>query len=153
MENKIFIPFVAVTPPPVVKSKARIAFEELCIAEGQQRPSLVWDDCLALAAGIRADNISIEWGHCFRGNCANRIVRAVCPLPSDYPENGNSVESIIGGVDDPLKALKFLLASPSHADHLLGRTDFFRVQNRAGVAFLQREGSPYTFYYVFLISK
>lgn len=151
--NSIFLPIISRPAEPPPEPPERIAFAHLCSVKGQQHPSLIWDPCLELAAKIRVEQISIEWGHCFQGNCANRIVRAICPVPTDYPENGNSIESIIGGVKNPISALTALLGSNSHADHLLGRNEFFRSQNRVGIAFLDRVGSPYTFYYVFLISK
>lgn len=145
--SSVWLPIIS-TP-----SYEQVAFSALASANGQQHPVLLWDKCLAQAAAIRADQVSVEWGHKFQGKWVNGIVRTVCPLPQEYSDDVNSVESLIAGIRDPVKALNILLGSKSHADHLLGRNNFFREQSRVGISFLERVGSEYTFYYVFLISK
>jgi len=119
----------------------------------QKRKSLVWDDCLAKAAEVRAEQVSDTFSHCFKGDCANRIVRRVCRLPTEYSENGNSIESLVAGTPDTKIAFEALLRSSSHADHLLGRNSFFIQQTRIGIAYLDKLGSTYRFYFVILISK
>lgn len=147
--HRVWLPIIQTPPLP----KDRVAFNHLCVVPGQQHPSLIWDECLARAAQVRADNVSVEWDHKFRGKWVNEIVRSICYIASEYGNKANSIESLVAGIEDPVKALEALLRSSHHADHLLGRNDFFRVQNRVGIAFLNRTGSQYTFYYVFLISK
>lgn len=147
--NQVWLPLIATLP----ESPIEIFFNHLRSHYLQQHPSLIVDECLHRAAIVRAYQISLEWGHCFQDDCVNRIVRRICPLPAEYSENGNGIESIIGGVRNPISALNFLLASPSHADHLLGRTPFFKEQTRVGIAFLDDASKPYHYYYVILISK
>lgn len=140
---------------PIVKGLAlNLAyFQMLKQHPEQQRKAMAWDDCLVTAAGVRATQAAKEWSHCFQGDCTNRVVRRYCSLPPEYPENGNSIESLVGGVENPESALNALLRSPRHADHLLGRTEFFRQQTRCGIAFHLAEDSQYRFYYVILISR
>lgn len=148
--NQIWLPIIN-TAPPV--DPARQFFTELASHPEQRHPSLIWDSCLVIAALARAHQVAITFDHCFAGACANRTVRLYCPLPAEYPENGNSIESLVGGAKDALVALRALLSSEKHANHLLGRTPFFREQNRVGICFLHQPGSTYEFYYVILISK
>lgn len=141
---------------PIIKDIDNLAdrfFLALKAHPDQQHPELHWNFCLAEAAMLRAYQVSHDFAHCYKGNCTNRIVRASCPLPRGYPENGNSIESLVGGEQDPVKALGFLLNSPKHADHLLGRTPFFKRQSRVGIAYVQSVSAKYQFYYVILISE
>lgn len=141
---------------PIVKGIDNLAdrfLQALKLHQDQERKILIWDHCLAEAAMYRAYQITKYFSHCYKGNCTNRIVRSYCPLPPEYPDNGNSIESLIGGVEDPVLALGFLLNSPKHADHLLGRNPFFRQQSRIGIAYVQDVTAKYQFYYVILISK
>lgn len=147
--GNVWLPIVA-TPP---KDLAREFFNELASHPNQEHPSLIWDSCLVIAAHARAQQVAITFDHCFVGSCANRIIRIYCSLPAEYPENGNSVESLVGGVEDHSVALRALLRSEKHANHLLGRTPFFKEQNRVGIAFLHEPKGKYQYYYVILISK
>jgi len=152
--NSIYLPIAAGPPPvPAPPAPEKVFLWELCVAPGQQRSYMVWDECLALAAELRCEQTSVKFDHCYLGDCVNRTVGRYCRLPAEYPENGNSIESLVAGVRDPIKALEFLLSSPAHADHLLGRNDFFRSQFRCGIGFMEIPGTEYTFYYVILISK
>lgn len=148
MANNVFLPLV------MGSGRQEHEFFKLLKSNSQQRRSkLEWEGCLTEAARLRVLQASREFSHCFQGDCVNRIVRKMCYLPAEYSENGNSIESLVGGVEDPVKALGFLLDSPAHADHLLGRNSFFLEQSRAGVGFARVEESKYRFYYCVLISK
>lgn len=145
--STVWLPIIKVSRP-----NGETFYNLLKVHPEQQRPVMNWDACLASAALLRATQASKVFNHCFEGNCANRIVKIICPLPSHYPENGNSIESLIGGVEDPDKALFHLLQGKKHADHLLGRNDGFRAQSRVGIGFVQVIDSPYQYYYSVLIS-
>ena len=146
--NSIYLPLVF-TP----NNKAREFLEFVVGHPEQKRKLLVWDDCLAKAAAVRAEQTSDTFSHCFGGDCANRIVRRVCKLPLEYAENGNSIESLVAGTPDTKIAFEALLRSSGHTDHLLGRNSFFVEQTRIGIAYLEKVGSAYRFYFAILISK
>lgn len=146
--NSIYLP-LAFTP----SNKAKEFLEYLASHPEQKRKSLIWDECLAKAAGIRAEQISNTFSHCFEGDCVNRIVGRVCRLPLEYAENGNSIESLVAGTPDTKIAFEALLRSSGHTDHLLGRNNFFVEQTRIGIAYLEKVGSAYRFYFAILISK
>lgn len=95
----------------------------------------------------------LEWGHCFQGNCVNRIVRRTCPIPLRYPENGNTIECLVGGAEDPVVAFNALRNSPSHMNSLFGLTDLFLAQTYVGIGFREVTGSSHRFYYSILISE
>lgn len=144
----IYLP-IAFTP----NNRVEKFLEYLTGHPDQKRKLMVWDDCLAKAASIRAEQVAITFSHCFQGDCANRIVRRGCTLPLQYAENGNSIESLVAGTGDPQISFNALLRSSGHTDHLLGRNSFFVEQTRVGIAYLEKIGSPYRFYFVILISK
>lgn len=88
------------------------------------------------------------------GENANRLARRYeNNLPTYYPENGNSIESLLGGTDDPEKMINFLLLSPGHRKHLLGENEFFRRQSYIGIGFEFVSGSPYSFYWCIWITE
>lgn len=115
------------------------------------------DPSLVEAAQRRAESMANRgyFGHCDPdGVCANDVVRASgCALPAHYPARANSVESLIAGTDNVPFAWQILSSSPAHAAHLLGTLDFFRQQDRIGVAFVEAVGSRYRFYVVVLVAR
>lgn len=147
--SKIWLPIIANSPP----NPADLFLDALITHPKQERLILAQDICLKQMAQGRSLQIAEEFAHCFQGDCVNRLVRRVCILPKEYAENGNSIESIVGGAKYWYHALEALLRSTKHADHLLGRNDFFRQQKRIGVAYHYAPGTTYEHYYVILISK
>ena len=132
------------------------AFTRLLVADPQQQhPRLVACPLLRLAATWRAQGLASgdPWGHLDRhGMGANTYARrAGCRLPAYYAPNGNNIESLVAGTPDATVALTALLNSPSHRAHLLGEGDFFREQNRIGVA--RATGGPLGWYWCVLISR
>lgn len=120
----------------------------------QERSKLLWNCHLAEAAKARVISLATlrYWAHCDPSNkCVNTYAReAGCKLPSYYGK-GNNIESLVAGTFDPLIAFTALANSPAHADHLFGRTAFFREQMHYGIAFLAAEGSVYHYYWCILI--
>ena len=146
------------TPVPCPATSQAAIFENRLRTDVlQQRRALQCNPALVRAALFRAQSMA-EGGyfaHCDpRGICANRIaIEAGCQLPGDYPPNGNNIESILAGTNDPNFAYNILIASPSHKTHLLGVADFFRKQDQVGIAFLDAPGSKYRYYWVVLIAR
>jgi uncharacterized protein YkwD len=122
-------------------------------APGQQRSAMTWHPALAEAARRHAAQLAQDgnWSHCdLSGKCANQYAReAGC----NHGYGGaNSVESLVAGTDDPAVALRALLGSEKHADHLLGRNAFFREQRHVGVALVSVPGSRFTHYWSIMIA-
>lgn len=122
-------------------------------APGQQHGSLIWHDGLAEAARRHAAQLAIDgnWSHCdLSGKCANEYATET---GCDHGHGkGNSVESLVAGTNDPAVALRALLGSASHADHLLGRNAFFREQQHIGIALVDAPGSRYRYYWSIMIA-
>lgn len=148
MGHKLFIPLAYNNLSPE-KEFLRLLKED----HRQRRKILESDHCLIEASRLRVLQVAENFSHCFGMDCANRIVRRICQLPVEYPENGNSIESLVAGTSDPLTAFLALARSPSHADHLFGLNDFFLPQTKVGISFLEKIESPHRFYFVILISK
>jgi len=93
------------------------------------------------------------------GTTPNEIARRFgCALPSDYPERGNGIESLVAGTGDPQAAFTALANSPSHAKHLFaldgdGRADaYYGRQNACGIALTEVAGSRWGWYWVVLLA-
>jgi uncharacterized protein YkwD len=145
------------TPTPCLQSPQAAEFTKMLTGDSrQQRKVIRCNPALVRAAQHRAESMTAlgYFGHCDpNGVCANAVARAQgCRLPAHYSLFGNNIESLIGGTGDPATAWQLLSASPSHAQHLLGLSDFFREQQDIGVAFVEVEGSRYTFYWVVMVA-
>src|SRR5690606_29961240 len=80
------------------------------------------------------------------GKTPNEVVEhSGCDLPWG---KGNQVESIAAGYGTPDAALRGLLNSSSHRQHLTGSGEFFRAHDRFGVGYARQAGTEYEFYYV-----
>lgn len=119
----------------------------------QERPTLECCPALEIAAQRRADGLAHgdPWAHVdAHGITPNEYARqAGCRLPAHYAVKGNNIESLGAGTADAAVMFAALIASPRHGDHLLGRTDFYRVQRHVGVALA--EGGEYGWYWVILL--
>jgi hypothetical protein len=103
-----------------------------------QRPFVTFNFALMQAAQWKAEYLSThKFAHCTEdGECPNKtITRFGCK--HNYSINGNSVESLIKGVDDAGKAYRYLLGSEKHKIHLLATIDFFKEQTDLGVGYSQ----------------
>lgn len=151
---RLFVVAVALYLPIAFGGDAAQQFyEALQNAPGQQRSALTWHPALAEAARRHAAQLAADgnWSHCdLSGKCANQYaVEAGCK--HGY-SGANNVESLVAGTNDPAVALRALLGSASHADHLLGRNAFFREQQHIGVALVDMPGSRYRYYWSIMIA-
>lgn len=151
---RLFVVAVALYLPIAFGGDAAQQFyEALQNAPGQQHGSLIWHDGLAEAARRHAAQLAIDgnWSHCdLSGKCANEYATET---GCDHGHGkGNSVESLVAGTNDPAVALRALLGSASHADHLLGRNAFFREQQHIGIALVDAPGSRYRYYWSIMIA-
>lgn len=145
----IFLPAIfAGTPNPVAD------FLRLLTGDArQERPTLERCPALESAAEERAFGLAHgdPWAHVDRnGVTPNEYARnAGCRLPAHYAARGNNVESLGAGTADAAVMFAALTASQKHGDHLLGRTDFYRVQRHVGIALA--EGGEYGWYWVIML--
>jgi hypothetical protein len=119
---------------------------------GQRRAFLTLDPILSQVARERAadmarrgyfDHINPD------GHGANYLVRrAGYILPSNYPGDGNNLESIAAGQPNPSEAWSDWMGSSDHKRHLLGEVDFFAAQTSYGVGYVDAPGSQYRHYWV-----
>ena len=148
------------TPAPIVSCwrtfGAWVFYQLLISDERQAHPNLDCDRRLVAAAERRAMAQPLTGlAHCDQwGVCANVYARAAgCRLPANYGPNSNNIESLLGGTLDPLEAFKGLARSPAHARHLFGDGDFFRAQDRIGIAVVDVPGHRYRWVWVILIGQ
>lgn len=158
----VYLPIVGSPPgkpegePTIFDNPKATAFYGLLIGDPrQERPALTPCPALILAAGWRARGLATgdPFAHCDAGGmCANEYARqAGCRLPPAYAAKGNNIESLVAGTDNVQVAFDALATSPAHRDHLFGRGDFFQAQRHAGIALVERLGSPFRYYWVVLI--
>lgn len=146
----VYIPIIRTVPNPGKE------FFQFMLADGrQQRKVLIWDDRLALAAHRRA---AAQFGdglshYDINGVGPNAYAReAGFVLPSYYGD-GNNIESLTAGTPDTLAAFESLARSPSHSKHIFGLVDFFREQDRIGIAMITNPVLKYKYYWAILIAK
>lgn len=165
---RVWLPFLVAQPAPTATatptppppscwpSAAEAEFYRLLVADSrQQHPRLQCDVRLVAAAKLRAAaQPPTGLSHCDSlGICANVYARAAgCQLPSYYAINGNNIESLTGGMKDPAVAVASLARSPSHAAHLFGENDFFRAQDRIGIAMVEIPGWRWQYSWAILIA-
>lgn len=164
VRSRVWLPFLVAerptatpTTPICWPSAAEQAFYQRLINDSrQQRSRLLCDPRLVAAAKLRAAaQPPTGLAHCDSlGICANVYARAAgCRLPSYYAMNGNNIESLGGGADDPTVTLDSLARSPSHAAHLFGQNDFFREQDRIGIAMVEIPGWRWKWAWAILIAR
>jgi len=156
------LPVVAATatPTPCFRSQAAEQFYRLLVADArQQRKSLVCDPRLVAAAEARAmAQRGDVLAHCDeRGQCANVYAKVYgCRLPSEqegYAINGNQIESLVAGTPNALAAFESLARSEGHSNHLFGKIDIFRAQDRVGIAMVELPGYRWRWVWSILIAR
>lgn len=85
------------------------------------------------------------------GVSANQNVRNTgYRLPDWYPNNGNNVESLYYGPNNPKDIAAAWLASDRHRAHVYGENDFFRGQTCIGVGYAPAPGEEDIGYCVYI---
>ncbi len=142
------------TPKPSCYRTTQAAeFARLLSADArQQRKVLRCNLALVQAAQVRAESLAKlgYFAHCDpSGVCPNAVaIASGCRLPSWYPVNKNSIESLSAGLRHTKDAFDSLARSVDHARHIFGEVDFFRDQTEVGIAYVEVSGSRYTYYWV-----
>lgn len=123
-------------------------------APEQQRVQIILDPRLCQAARQHALDTQARryFSHTNpEGQGANgRASNQGYPLPANYPADQNYIESLAGSVvGTPDDALLLWRTSPSHANHVFGKLDFYRSQVVIGVGYAPATRWHYSTY-VFL---
>ena len=152
LTRRYYVPML-IGRPRCFGTAAAERFNELLTTDSrQQHPTLRCNPALVRAAQTRADGMvsSGHFAHCdLQGVCANSYARAAgCRLPAHYG-TVNNIESIAAGSFSADAIFTALARSQSHADHLFGRTDFFRSQADVGIAV--GVGGKYGWWWVIMI--
>ena len=155
----VFLP-IAATPPapePEPPSHQVATFYRLLVADQrQQRGSLERCADLEAAALWKAQDIAEHgyWSHRdSEGVWPNRRARlGGCRLPSYYADDANYIESLVAGSSNANVMFAALASSPSHRTHLLGLNDFYKRQDKMGVAMASNPDSLYGCYWVIWIA-
>ncbi len=129
------------------------ALAELMVNAGSQhRPFMVMDPILAKVARERATDMARR--HYFDhtnpdGHGVNYLVRkGGYVLPSNYPSDGNNLESIAGGSSTASGTWSDWMGSSAHREHVLALNGFWASQTSYGVGYYEDPTSPYRFYWV-----
>jgi len=106
----------------------------------QQRKSPRCDELVTKVAQMRADDMVTRnyFGHITpEGHGANFYLAQVGCLPTWYPQDGNTVESITLNYHTPQAAWNALVVSRGHRPHVLGMHPFFAAQVAIGVGYAE----------------
>lgn len=150
--HKLFLPQIGVgptaAPPPVMTPEEELW---LLLHEGQQRPTMVWDDKLAAVARSHAKDMA-EKGYFSHIDLAGvwpnqRVRESGYVLPADWRNDANYVESICAGQETAAQAWQGWMQSDVHRTHLLGLTPFFAAQTHLGIGLYEIDGSTYWWYW------
>ncbi len=121
----------------------------------QQRTELKCNPLLAKVAQDKAKEMA-ELGrvtHIGRNSANQRLIDAGYPLAKLYPRVvANQVEAISGGQSTPVEAYQAFFHSEGHHMHLMGKHEFYALQNEIGVGFHYEWSSPHVEYWVVYIA-
>lgn len=153
--GKVFLPLIVNNY--FLADKVNVAYSYLMHHKSRNRDIDFVVKNLENGANFKAENLAKldYFAHKSpEGINANKLARQFgVSLPSFYSENGNSIESLLGGVEDPTKMIDFLLQSPSHRNHLLGIGEPFVNQNNIGIGYYYGENSRYKHYWCIWITE
>jgi hypothetical protein len=117
----------------------------------QQRVQVVLDPRLCSAARKQAQDTQQRkfFAHVNPDgvNSNQRVINEGYPLPSHYAPTQNYVESMAGSVaDTPADAVQLWTSSSAHANHVFGKTAFYREQVVIGVGHAPPQAWGYATY-------
>lgn len=143
MARRVYAPVVMMADYPCHTNGMAAELMRLMIEDRvQQRKSPRCNDLVTKVAQMRADdmvtrNYFSHWTP--EGHGANFFLAQVGCLPSWYPQDGNTVESITLNYHTPQAAWNALVSSKGHRPHVLGMHPFFAVQVAIGVGWAKSE--------------
>jgi hypothetical protein len=151
----VFLPFVVNERPLPTLTMEEEFFSLLWNDTRQLRPRLTICPTLTIAAKLRALGLANggPWAHVDKdGVTPNEYARvAGCKLPDYYATKGNQIESLVAGSPNMTVMFNALAASEKHANHMFGKLDMFRKQDKCGIAVAT--GGQFGWYLCLLISE
>ena len=141
-----------------LSAQERSFVEALATHPGQRRSELICDPVLVGFAAARAADMADRgyFGHVDPDNAGpnRRLRESGYPLPEHYRGGRtNNVESLLGGIGDPGRAVAELADSRDHRPHLLGEDPFYAEQDRFGIAYLRDPDTPQVDIWVLIIAR
>lgn len=155
----LYLPLVSKAPTCLLNLQEQQIAEYMRTHPEQQRPSFICDPILAQVARARAQDMADRayFGHTNPdGFGPNYLVRqAGYPLPGWYGNapDANNIESIAAGYSTAEAAWNGWMGSTGHRTHLLGLDPFWAEQIEYGIGYVEKPGSPYTYYWVAITAK
>lgn len=130
---------------------------KLIMEDAEQRRVKISCNVLLMQAAADKAKLMAERGmvkHNLGGSPNGRLRGIGYKLPPYYGAAfSNQVESIAGGYQTAKEVWRGFKNSEAHADHLLGRLDFYLEQNEIGVGFYYDWHSPHVEYWVVYLAK
>jgi hypothetical protein len=144
MRYKLYAPILAHqrTYPCYTNGMAAELLRLMITDRVQQRKSPKCNELVTKVAQARADDMvsSGYFSHVdLRGHGANFYLAQVGCLPTWYPQDGNTVESITLNYHTPQASWNALVSSRGHRPHVLGMHPFFAGQVAIGVGWAKSE--------------
>ncbi len=146
--GKVFIPLITNNAPAWQLNAQEQALEALFRSDPeQQRVAPVLNVTLSQVARMRAADMAARdyFDHKNpEGQMPNYLVESAgYVLPSYYPDNGNSVESIGLNYTTAAEAWSEWADSHAHRSHVLGEEDFYADQNEYGIGYVESASGRY----------
>lgn len=136
------------------------AIETFLLTDSQQQhANLRCNPTLAQVAQERAEDMANRgyFNHVTpEGFGPNYLVEAagyVLPDFYDSSPSANNIESISAGRATAETTWAAWIDNPGYADHLLGRNDFFALQDEYGIGYAFNPSSPFQHYWVVIIAQ
>ena len=143
MARRVYAPVVMMADYPCHTNSMAAELLRLMIEDRmQQRVNPHCNELVTKIAQMRSDDM-VERGYFSHwtpeGRGANYFLAQVGCLPSWYPQDGNSVESITLNYHTPQASWNALVSSKGHRPHVLGLHPFFAGQDEIGVGWAKSE--------------
>lgn len=143
MARRVYLPLVAMADYPCHTNGMAAELLRLMIEDRvQQRKSPKCNELVTKVAQARADDMVTNnyFSHVdLHGHGANWYLAQVGCLPSWYPQDGNTVESITLNYHTPQAAWNALVSSQGHRPHVLGMHPFFAAQVEIGTGWAKSD--------------
>jgi len=143
MARRVYAPVVMMADYPCHTNGMAAELMRLMIEDRvQMRKSPRCNELVTKVAQARADDMvsSGYFSHVdLRGHGANWYLAQVGCLPSWYPQDGNTVESITLNYHTPQASWNALVSSKGHRPHVLGMHPFFAAQVAIGVGWAKSD--------------
>lgn len=143
MARRVYLPLVGMADYPCHSNGMAAELLRLMITDRvQQRKSPRCNELVTKVAQARADDMVTRgyFSHWTpEGKVANFFLAQVGCLPSWYPQDQNTVESITLNYHTPQASWNALVSSQGHRPHVLGMHPFFSAQDEIGTGWAKSD--------------